>query len=704
MEPLPGIPHGDLLKLVLSFAILLAVARLFGELARRARFPAVAGEILAGVLLGPSLLSGLIPGLGRLLIPETALQAQLLDLVGLIGIMFLLVVVGLETDLGLIRARFRTAASVGLAGLVIPFAAGLAVAFVFPDDLLVDPARRRVFALFLAVALALSAIPVLAKILADLGMMRSPFGQTALAAGMIDDIVGWTLLGIVVSLAAAGGVSATNAATTVGAITLFLAATMFVARPLCRVGLRLVQERFRSRDMTLTLLVVAAFGWGAFSHALHLEPILGAFAIGVIFGQMRRLPLEVGRRLESVTYGVLAPVFLATAGLRLSVEAILEPSLLFLTVLLVAVAAASKLVGAYVGARYLAGTDRREALGYGMALNARGVLGIIVAAIGLSMGILGVEVYSMVVVTSVITSLMAPIGLRFVFGPEPIEEERPAPGGLGTIHRVLLAVRPGELSDVPEEVRTFEAAVLARLGSESPAVTLLTVAPPAGRRRAERYLAQMAQLFPAGTEVSKRVARGDPTRAILDEAAKGYDLIAMGAPVPTAGSVHLFGSLVDEVVRLAPCPSLVFTARAARWPPRTILVPTGGSQPASRAAALAFALAADETEVLLYHVIDPELATEMSADRAGSVALRMEVGQGIVNELREIGNQLGVNVATEVKMGGATVDGIVERAQEHVDLIILGTGVRAGSPRLFLGPKVERLLSVAPCSVLVLNV
>jgi Kef-type K+ transport system membrane component KefB len=706
LEPLPGIPHEDLLKLVFSFALLLGVARLFGELAVRLHFPAVAGEILAGVVLGPSLLSGMIPQLGRWLLPENALQAQLLDLVGLIGIMFLLVVVGLETDLALIRTRFRTAAAVGLAGLVVPFIAGLGVSLAFPDHLLVDPARRKVFALFLAVALALSAIPVLAKILADLGMMRSPFGQSTLAAGMIDDILGWTLLGIVTSLAAAGGVNPGNIAATVGAVALFLAATVLVARPLCRIGLRIVQERFGSRDMTITLLVVLAFGWGAFSHALHLEPILGAFAIGVIFGQMRRLPLEVGRRLESVTFGVLAPVFLATAGLRLSVDALLEPALLGLTVLLVGVAALSKLAGAYIGARYLAGTGAREAVGYGMALNARGVLGIIVAAIGLSMGILGVEVYSMVVVTSVVTSLMAPIGLKLVFGAEPVGEEPRETGALEAIHRVLLAVRPHDpvSDDVADEIRALEAAVLAKLGAESPAVTLLTVAETSGRRSAERYLARMSRLFSAETEVSRRVARGDPTRAILEEAAKGYNLIVMGASEPGDGSEHLFGSVVDEVVRLAPCPSMVFTARGGRWPPRAIMVPTGGGDAAARAAGLAFALATEETEVLLYHVIDPDLTTEMSTSRSASAAVRMEIGEGIVNELREVGEGDGVRVATEVAMGGPLLDNLVERAGRDIDLIILGTGVRAGSPRLFLGPKVERLLRESPCSVIVLNV
>jgi len=310
----------------------------------------------------------------------------------------------------------------------------------------------------------------------------------------------------------------------------------------------------------------------------------------------------------------------------------------------------------------------------------------------------------MVASMSVIAFLMALTGLGLILGPGSREEETPASGGLGPIRRVLLAVRPGELSDVPAEVRALEAAVLGHLGSESPTVALLAVAPPAGRQRADRYLDQMAQLLPAGIEVTGRVARGNPAQAILDEAAKGYDLLAMGAPVPDAGSSHLFGSLVNEVVRLAPCPSLVFTARSPRWPPRTILVPIGGSEPASRAAALAFSVAADQTEVLLYHVVDPELATEVPTGRAGSAATRLKAGEGMVNELKEVGLRLGAKVATEVSMEGTTVDTLVNRARDNVDLIILGTRVRAGSSRLSLGPKVERLVTESPCSVIVLNV
>jgi Kef-type K+ transport system membrane component KefB len=701
MDPLPGIPHGDLLKLVFSFAVLLGTARVFAEIARRAGLPAVVGEILAGVVLGPSLLSGWLPQLGQWIVPETPLQSQLLDVIGLIGIMFLLIVVGLETDLALIRARFRTAMSVGLGGLIVPGLLGFAFAFTFPSDLLTDPDDRTVFALFLAVALALSAIPVLAKILADMGLMRARFGQTALAAGMIDDILGWALLGIVTALAAAGTISPGSVVETVGGVLLFVLATYVIARPLARWSLRVVQERFGSRDMLITLLVALAFLWGAFSQALHLEPILGAFAVGILFGQMRRLPSEVGRALESITFGVFAPVFLATAGLRLSLEELLEPSLLLLTVLLILVAAAGKLIGAFIGGRFFAKSSVRESIGFGVALNARGVLGIIVASIGLSMGILGVEVYSMVVVTSVVTSLMAPIGLKLVFRKEPIAVEEPGEGLFSSVTRILLSVRArdGEGS----EVQSLEASVLTSLAAESPAVTLFTVAQPKQRRSGDEYLNSLAKLFPPETDVRRRVGRGDPVEAILDEAAKGYDLLALGSPEGGGGDSYLFGSVVDEVVRLAPCPSIVFTARGGHWPPRRIMVPVSGTESAARAADLAFALARDISPVLLFHVVDPEVATEMATSRGGSPTVRIEIGQDIVARLAEVGKRQGVNVATEVVKGGSMVASVLDRARLGVDLIVVGTGVRAGSQRLYLGPKVELLLREAPCSVLVLN-
>ena len=698
MDPFTPIAHEDLLKLVFSVAILLATARLLGSLAERFKQPAIIGEILAGVILGPSLLSGLFPALGELIVPQTAVQSQLLDVVSVIGVMALILMVGLETDIELIRARLRPAVAVGIGGLVFPFAFGFILGNWLPASLMGPESNRLAFNLFLAVALALSAIPVLAKVLADLRLLRHEFGQTSLAAGMIDDVMGWTLLGLVTSLAAAGRVTVGDFLLTLGAVVVFLAATVFLLGPVTKRSLDFVLDRSSSRDRILSLIVVVAFAWGAFSHALHLEPILGAFAAGVLFGRLRRLPLETVRHLESITFGIFAPIFLAAAGLRLDIGLLFGGDLLWITLALLGVAAAGKLIGAFVGARFLAGANLRHSLAYGVALNARGVLGVIVATIGLSMGILGVELYSMLVVVSLLTSVLAPIGLSRLMEPETRATVRGDP--VPTYARALLPLRRR-----PDEVvhRKFEVSLLSELRDRPPALTLLSVVEPEERARAAGQLREVAAALPGGVEITKRALTGDPVEVIVGEAAKGYDMIVLGAP---SGSREgsLFDPTLDEIVRLAPCPSLIVSHRGGQWPPRTIMVPTGGSGPASRAADLAFALAGETSQVVAFHAVEPDIAPGESVALQTSPAARLDVGHNLLNSLRSAGEGMGVAVATEIVMGTGIVDAIVARARQDVDLLVLGTNVRPASSRLYLGPKVERLLAEAPCTTIVFNV
>jgi nucleotide-binding universal stress UspA family protein len=198
--------------------------------------------------------------------------------------------------------------------------------------------------------------------------------------------------------------------------------------------------------------------------------------------------------------------------------------------------------------------------------------------------------------------------------------------------------------------------------------------------------------------------KGEPVESILDVVSRGYDLLALGASEPGPEGEFLFGPVLDDLVRLSPCPTLVFTARGGEWPPRTIMVPTGGTAAASRAAEIAFSIAAPDTTVLLFHVVDPESATETGVGRQSSAAVRMDIAHDIVNDLRRTGERAGVRVTSEVVMGGQMTTNIIERARRSVDLIVVGTSVRTGTQRLFLGPKVERLVREAPCSSLILNV
>jgi Kef-type K+ transport system membrane component KefB/nucleotide-binding universal stress UspA family protein len=700
--------QGDILHLLVMVAVLLAAARLLGELFTRMGQPSVIGEILAGVILGPSVLGAFAPALGAWTTPQNQVQGYLLELVGLIGVMLLLVVIGIETDLTLIRRKARIAVGISAGGLTLPLVFGLLLGLLFPADLLVDPTQRTVFALFMAASLSIAAIPVLAKVLMDLGLMRRDLGQTMLASAMIDDLTGWTLLGIITSLASVGRLEPRAVLTSLLTVVAFVAITALPGRYLVSRTLAVVQDRMTSRDRLLTLVAVFAFAWAALSHWLGLEPVVGALAIGVLFGQMRRLPAEIPQRLESIALGVFGPVFFAVAGLKVNIPNLAQPRLLLLTVVVIVVATVAKVLGAYLGARYLSGQPTWTALAFGIGLNARGAVEIIIASIGLGLGILSRDVFSMIVVMAVATSLMAPLGLKALAKRlvpegeelERLEREKSAEGSLiAGIRRVLLPIRPRP--SALGGAQAIEAIVLGRLAQQHGlAVTLFSVGP----RETYEFLGQIEHLF-SGAEVTKRVVESEnPVSAVLSEAQRDYDLVVLGATEIDSTAEVLFGGVVDEVVRLAPVPSLVVRGGkiSPNWRPRRIVVPTDGSVTSRRAAELAFAIADPDAIVTIIHVVTRHSSiTGSFRDRAPA---RHEIGHQLTADLRQLGESIGVVTETEVRMGPEPEDAILETARRtQADLVILGTGVRAASSRLFLGPRVERILTSCPCPVVVLN-
>lgn len=696
-------PHEAVLQLVIQIGALLFAARLLGGVMSRLGQPAVVGEILAGVVLGPSLLSGLIPALGDWLLPQTIEQGYLLEVVSLLGVMFLLIITGLETDLGLIRRKAGTAAGVAVGSLVVPFAVSLALAYLLPLDLVGEPSQQTVFALFFATALSISAIPVLAKVLMDLDLMRRDIGQTLLASGMIADITGWTLLGLVTALASATSLSAGRVLSTLGVVVLFLVATATVGRWAVDRGLAVVQDRFRGPYNILSLVVVLAFAWGAFTQALRLEPVLGAFAIGILFGRSTRLPPDTVQRLEAMTLGVFSPIFFAVAGLKVDIPAILEPRLLLVTLAVIAVATFGKVAGAYVGARYLAGQDHWSSLAYGAGLNARGALEIIVATIGLSIGILTQEMFSVIVVMAIATSVMTPFALRFTIARIEMGEEEETRlrreaalhgSFVGGIRRILVPVRAR--SATIGHTREMQATVLNRLTSLGDMnITLMAVGPAEERGMATRYLAEIRSLFDIDVAV-RTVASGDPVAAILREAEGDYDLMVLGTPNVEAGTDSLFGPAIDDLVKLSPCPTLLVrgVASSEDWEPRRLLVPTSGTRASRRAAELAFAIASVETEVQGIHIVTNTAGRPPRSDVAGE----------ITSELETVGIALGRLARTHVRQADDAETGILAAVDEFgADLLVLGTEVRAGTTRLHLGPRVEHLVRYAPCPVLIVN-
>jgi Kef-type K+ transport system membrane component KefB len=420
--PVAPIAAHELLVFLLQVGLLLVLALALGRLAMRFGMPAVVGELFVGVLLGPSFLAHVAPGVSGWLFPAQGEQFHLLDAVGQIGVLLLVGITGMHMDMDLVRRRGITAAGVSAGGLILPFGLGIGVGYLLPARLVPGTTDPTVFALFLGVAMCVSAIPVIAKTLMDLGLLHRDVGQLTLTAGMIDDAFGWLMLSIVSAMATVG----LRAGNVVLSLLYLLAVVVFaftLGRPIVRYALSLSARATESGPTVATaavLVILAAAG----TQALGLEAVFGAFIAGILIGMTRGVDPARLAPLRTVVLSGFAPIFFATAGLRMDLTALGDPVVLLTGLVVLALAILGKFVGAYLGAR-ASRLNRWEALALGAGLNARGVIEVVVAMVGLRLGILSSEVYTIIVLVAIVTSLMAPPILRLTMShvEETAEEE-----------------------------------------------------------------------------------------------------------------------------------------------------------------------------------------------------------------------------------------------------------------------------------------
>ncbi|GAB3738662.1 hypothetical protein GCM10027598_67170 [Amycolatopsis oliviviridis] len=408
--PVAPIAAHSLLIFLLQVGLLLLLAVVFGRLAARFGMPAVVGELVVGVILGPSLLAWAAPGLHGWLFPAVDEQYHLLDAVGQIGVILLVGFTGMQMDMGLLKRRRAAAAGVGLGGLIVPLGLGIGAGYVLPKVLVPEGTDSTVFALFLGVALCVSAIPVIAKTLMDMKLLHRNVGQLTLAAGAIEDAFGWFMLSIVSAMAVTA-VSAGAVLISLGYLIGVIVFALTLGRPLVRGVLR-AAARSDGPGLTVSAAVVLILLASAGTQALGLEAIFGAFLCGILISTAGKVEPAKLAPLRTVVLAVFAPVFFATAGLRMDLTALIRPQVLLTGLAVLALAIVGKFVGAYAGAR-LSGLNKWEGLALGAGLNARGVIEIVVAMVGLRLGILSVEIYTIIILVAIVTSLMAPPILRF---------------------------------------------------------------------------------------------------------------------------------------------------------------------------------------------------------------------------------------------------------------------------------------------------
>ncbi|MBI5660741.1 MAG: cation:proton antiporter [Ignavibacterium album] len=691
--------------------MLLISARVLGEIALKLKQPAVIGEILAGVLLGPSLLGNIeviSPFVDLYRYPSVMLEA-----ISLIGALMLLFITGYEIDLGLIKHHAKSASSTALGGLIIPLIGGYLISSIIPDKFLVNPSERFIFSLFIATAMSVSAIPVIAKVLIDLNLLRRDIGQITIAAGMIDDAVAWILLSFVLGLIQIGSITLSDSAYAVIKVLAFAVLGFLAGRILAKEFLQLIQDKVESRYKSITLIFSFIFLYSSIAQMIHLEAVFGAFIAGIIFSQISSVPKEAIIRIESITFGVFAPIFFASAGLKVDIKALFNPELALLALALITVATVSKIFGAYVGARLLAKVDHWTALSFGAGLNARGAIQIIIATIGLSFSVISPEIFSVIILMAVITSIISPVMLKYTLGkviPKESElkrlehEEITKDLLIKSINRVLLPVRRR-----PDyEKKMIEAKIIQRIASRKDiSVTLLTVTDEQQKNESLNFLDNLSALFTASNLNKKIVVSDNPLNSILEEAKRSYDLIVIGATERTSHSLKIFNPLVDELLRLSPCRSLVIQASSFKenWQPKKILVPSNASLASKRAAELAFSLVNGENEEVIILTVIETKKDVYNLDIEGNVRERQKsFAMQSLLELKKLGESLGVNVSVFVEFGSDVENVILNKAVEYdIDLVIVGTDVRPAGESLYIGPRVERILNNCTCPVAVFN-
>jgi len=430
----------DVVVFLLALAVLLGGARLLGELGRSMGLPLVAGEIAAGVLLGPTVLGRVAPGVHAWLFGPGPAEVMV-NGYATVALVLLLVVVGFEVDPAIVRRRGRTALGTGLLGIVLPAAAGVTLGFLLPASQLVDPSHRTLVALLLAVALSISALPVIAKTLLDLGLLKSDVGLLVMAAAMIDDLVGWLALALLLGPMRGGAVDALSFARTVVLGGLFAAAMLFLGgRALDQMLDRLGRNGPTAPGRVLSIAVLLALGGATVTHAIGLHAVFGGFVAGLTLGRATRINARTRIAVEDFVTNVFAPVFFASIGLHVDFARAFDP---WLCALVFALASVPKIVGCAVGAR-LGGLRWREATAVGFGMNARGAMGIILAAIARDAGLLRDETFVALVVMALATSLLSGPAMKWLLYREEPEEDVVTLLRRGAFVSELHAATPGD--------------------------------------------------------------------------------------------------------------------------------------------------------------------------------------------------------------------------------------------------------------------
>jgi Kef-type K+ transport system membrane component KefB/nucleotide-binding universal stress UspA family protein len=584
-----------------------------------------------------------------------------------------------------------------------------------PVSLLPNPNERLVAALFLGTALSISSIKIVAMVVREMHFMRRNLGQIIVASSILEDTVGWVIVSITLGIAGAGGLAWGSLAKTVLGTAIFLALAYTVGRKFVFWLIRWVNDTFVSDYAVVTAILIVMCLSALITQGLGVNTVLGAFVAGVLVGESPILSQHIEDQLRGFITAFMMPVFFGLSGLSADLTILRDPTLAMLTIGLVAIASIGKFGGAFAGGR-MSGLSFRQSLAVGCGMNARGSTEVIVATIGLTMGALTQNLYTMIVTMAVITTMAMPPMLRWALQRLPIsgeekerleQEEIDAKGFVSQFERLLVAADESPNGKFASRLGGFIA------GQRGLPMTVLEVANRPKKKNAEDATPPRDTALesakeghvttkekaneerPDKVEVSARQEK-KVDDAISKEAPKGYDLLLVGIErMHSADGV--FSKNVDKAAHGFEGPlALAMTGDnkdAVEAKGFTILVPVNGTEASRRGAEVAFALSSSkESRIVALHVADRRASNGTKTAKRRSRG-RRRTEKAVLDDIAALAGRYGYDrIEKSVHTEVAPDDAILAEAKKSgCDLIVIGTNRRVGDS-LYLGQTVEHML------------
>jgi len=694
---------------IAQLMLLLLVGRVLGEGMNRIGQPALFGQLLAGVLLGPSVFGLLLPDLRNQVFPDNKTLKTMIDAVSQIGILLLLLLTGMETNLALVRRRRRAVISSSLSGIAVPFACGVALAYALPADVVPSHENQLVTALFLGTALAISSVKIVAMTLMEIGVIRRDIGQLILATAVLDDTIAWIIIAVISGIAIHGGVDLASVGASLAGTALFLAFCLTIGQRLVARLIVWVNDHMTIEMPVITAILAVMLALALTTDLIGVHTALGAFVAGIMIGQSPILTEHIEGELRGFIIAFFSPVFFAVAGLGMDLGTLMDPKLLLFTLAVILIASVGKFGGALIGGR-IGGLTLRESLALATGLNARGSTEVIIASIGLAMGALSKELYTMIVAMAVVTTMIMPPTLRWMMARVPLgddearrleKEEAELTQALPRMERALVYV--------DDSANGRLAAQLAGLFAARQQI-LATVLEHAAPGKASEESGGRDQTTEGARAMTGRAGSGDALvvarsagngETLEREIARGYDIAFVGVDRPIAGNARHFEEKLQELLtKFAGPVAIAINGAGAAGPadiPLDILLPASGAQDARLATEIALSLAhASKGRITALHVFHPQDDTALLRGRA------RRQGMSVLVDVHRLGKRSGVPVK------GLTATNIHPEAEirralrgGRFDLMVLGTSLRQGEAK-FLGPRVANLLRVIRTPVLLI--